>query len=136
MDADQAERTSPTPETALKLTPDPLAVFDPALQRLGHEIALIHAALSGRLKARAMQWQEGRRPSKSKDPNERVNYERVEDYLEWLKNLARHRIRSGPVFDMISDMRPPHSVDAAYRLHPGTAAEWLIHSLELYGGVR
>ena len=62
LDAEQAERIPPTPETALKLAPDPLAVFE-----------------------------------------------------------------------MISDLHPPHWVDVTYKLRPGTAAEWLIQSLHLYG---
>ena len=134
LDAEQAERTLPTRETALKLVPDPLAIFEPALQRIGHEIALIHAALSGRLNARTMKWQEGRAPSKRRDPIDRIKHERVADYLDWLKSLAREHIQSGPVFEMISDLHPPHWVDSTYKLRPGTAAEWLIMSLQLYGG--
>ena len=133
LDADQAERIPPTPETALKLAPDPLAIFEPALQRIGHEIAIIHAALSGRLNARTMKWQEGRAPSKRRDPIDRIKHERVADYLDWLKSLARAHIQSGPVFEMISDLHPPHWVDRTYKLRPGTAAEWLIMSLQLYG---
>lgn len=131
----KTERVEPTPETVIKHHPDPLSVLDPALQRLGHEIAIIHAALSGRVNARTMKWQEGRSPSKSRDPIERIKHDRLADYLDWLKALARERIKSGAIFDMIADMRPPYIVDTAYRLPTGTAGEWLLHSLKLYGGV-
>ena len=129
---DKTERIAPTPETALKLRPDPLASLAPAFQAIANEIVRTYYALCGKLNARAMQWEEGRAPSKSLDPIERIKDAQVARYVDWRKAMAKRHIKAGPVLDVLADMFPPYQVDKAYGLQPGTTAQWTLESLNIY----
>jgi hypothetical protein len=128
------ERIGPTPETALKHHPDPLQACEAEHQAYGLEIARTHAALTGRLNARAQAYEQ--RGRSHGDALDKIKSHRIERYNDWRNWLKANIAYPHAVIDIIVEMIPPYVQDRKYWLRPGVSGEWLLMALVKYGKMR
>lgn len=124
------ERIEPTPETLAKLMPPNLAHLRPEYQRAACEIEMGYRLIVAEVGTRSATLGEG---SKG-DRGDWRTYERdaVGSYRRWVGELARRRLPTAAMLEIIVDGRHGWEIDKAHGWRAGMAAEFLIEALEIF----
>ena len=132
-----AERRGPTRQTVAKLKPDPLWTLARRGTLSGEQVQAawdIRAAFEiitvpVRLRLSALEKIDGG----SLDYMETRRVRRlIGRYNDWVEEMTRRRLPTGPVLDIVIEGRSCREVDHARRVRKGTARELLCVALDLY----
>ena len=123
------ERLPPTPETAVKLVPDPLVGLEPGLQQAAAALAYGWRTLTAVVRAKPAAIE---RSAPGKAYWTPAQSAAVERYKRWCGEMRRRHLDSRAVVAVCADSVPPWLVDRDRGWPPGRAAETLLEGLRVY----